>query len=114
MRSRDTAEVGILRLAPGLRSLPRDDGGAILLTRTGRYMRIGNTTRRFLQSLSDEQDGLTVLRAEKAFPRVDLDSLISGGVIDYQPPFGGTPDGLLAAQLWRRNLRWRARLRLRG
>ena len=114
MRSHDMAEIGILRLAPGLRSLSRDDGGAILLTGTGRYMRVGNTTWRFLQCLSDEQDGLTVLRATEAFPRVDLDSLISRGIVDYQPPFCGAPNALLAGQLWRRNLRWRARLRLHG
>src|SRR5579871_5911232 len=114
MRSVDLAEVGILRLVPGLRSLPRDEGGAILLTRAGRYMRIGDMTWRFLQLLSGEPDGLTVVHAAQAFPKVDLNSLISRGVIDYQPPFGGTPDVILAGQLWRRNLHWRARLKLRG
>lgn len=114
MRSHDAVEIGILRLATDLRFLSRDDGGAILLTRTGRYMRVGNATWRFLQSLSKEQDGLTILCAAKAFPRVDLDSLISRGIIDYQAPFSRAPDALLAAQLWRRNLRWRTKLRLHG
>jgi len=114
MQSHDTAEVGILRLAPGLRSVSRDDGSAILLTRAGRYVRIGRATRHFLQSLSREQDGMAVFRVAKEFPQVDLNSLISCGIIDYLPPFSGAPDPLLAGQLWRRNLRWRLRLRLRG
>ncbi len=114
MRSPDVAELGIIRTSPGLRSLPRNDGGAVLLTSSGRYVRIGSTTWRFLQGLSNERDGLTVLRAVDVFPKIDLDSLISLGVIDYQPPFERAPDALLAGQLWRRNLHWRARLRLRG
>jgi hypothetical protein len=113
MRSRDMDDIGILRLAPGLQCLPRAEG-AILLTRTGRYLRIGRATWCFVECLAREPDGLTVLRATQAFPRVDLESLMSRGVVDYQPPFGGAPGVRLTGELWRRNLRWRARLRRHG
>jgi hypothetical protein len=114
MPAHDTAGAGILRLAPGLRHLPRRDGGAILLTRTGRYVRIGNSTWCFLRYLSDQHDGLAAGSAAQAYPLVDIDSLVSRSVIDYVPPFGQVPGAHLAAQLWRRNVAWRAKLRLRG
>lgn len=114
MHTHDFDDVGVVRLSPGLKCLPRGTGGAILVTRAGRYVRVGNSTWNFVQFLSGEPDGLTVLRAVQAFPRVDLDSLVSCEVIDYQPPFDGRPDALLAGQLWRRNVYWRARLRRRG
>lgn len=114
MPCHDTAGDGILRLAPGLRHLLRQDGGAILLTRSGRYVRVGSSTWRFLRDLSDHRDGLAAASAAHAFPLVDIDSLVSRNVIDYVPPFGQAPGVHLAAQLWRRNVRWRARLRLHG
>jgi hypothetical protein len=55
-----------------------------------------------------------VLDVPAKLPLVDIDSLVSRNVIDYVPPFGLSPGARLAVQLWRRNVRWRARLRLRG
>ena len=107
-------DAGIVRVTSGLKHIQRDDGGAILLTQAGRYIRIGPHAWQLVRTLSHEPCGETVVRAKQIGVQVNLQPLVANGVLDYQPIVGDSVDPRLTARLWSRNVYWRGMLRLRG